>query len=224
MSFLTILYLTIVVVIEFFVRKSDYAEAVAHAPPARINVFSIFLVVPLVLFAYTCHPNVLPIYVELKRQTVKRMNWILFIALFLVMAFYLLVGVFGFLTFYSKYSVSDFPGEILIAYKDGGVLTTVCSWTILLTVLTASPLLVHPCRDFTIVFFWKTRTIPKLKYLGVVTGICLLALVLSISIPSITIIFTLVGSVSSPFICYIIPCMYYLRLFPAKWYSPWTLV
>jgi hypothetical protein len=129
------------------------------------------------------------------------MNLILFIALFVVFVFNLLVGVFGFLTFYDKYSLSSFPGEILRCYTEkGDALTTIANWTILLTILAATPLLLHPCRDFTIAFFFKKRTISTVKYMVVLLMICLLALVLTITCPSIIVIITIVGSVSSPFV------------------------
>ena len=63
---MAIIYLTIVVVVKFFTDTSDTNETFVNAPAARANSYSIFAVVPLVLFAYTCHPNVLPIYSEMK--------------------------------------------------------------------------------------------------------------------------------------------------------------
>ena len=205
-SFMSIIYLTIVVIAEFFEMRSDYGEKVSDAPAARANAYSIFLVEPLVLFAYTCHPNVLPIYEELQDRSVKKMGSVLTIGLILVMLAYLLVGVFGFLTFYDDYGMFDFPGDFLTAkYHDGDILISIASWAILVTVLAGCPLLVHPCRDSTIRFLWKDNAISKLRYITVVATIVVLGLALALAIPNITIIFSLIGSLSSPFICYIIP-------------------
>jgi sodium-coupled neutral amino acid transporter 2 len=127
-SFLTCSYLAIVVVAEFFILKGDDSgKKFADAPPARFTLFSIFEVFPLVVVAYTCHPNVMPIYDELQRRTVKRGNKFLFRGLLLVMVLYLFVGVFGFLTFYDDYDeITDFPSQILRAdYNDGDPLVII---------------------------------------------------------------------------------------------------
>ena len=67
LSVTSITYLSIAVVIEYFLMTDDYNSNYASAPAARSGAYSTFTVVPLVVFAYTCHPNILPIYDELKK-------------------------------------------------------------------------------------------------------------------------------------------------------------
>jgi amino acid permease len=114
-SFMSICYLSIAIVIEYFVQTGDTNSNFADAPPARANAYSIFVCVPTIVFAYTCHPNVLPIYVELRKRNTRHMTKILVIGLTIVMFCYMLVGVFGFLTFYDDYGMISFPGEVLAA-------------------------------------------------------------------------------------------------------------
>lgn len=117
------IYLGLVVTAEFFeMRKGNISERFIDASPAEFTAFSIFEVCPLVVFAYTCHPNVLLIYDELQRKTPKRGYKFLSRGLVTVMIIYLVVGVFGYLTFYKEYSISKFPTNILAAkYHDGNV-------------------------------------------------------------------------------------------------------
>ncbi|CAB1329513.1 unnamed protein product [Coregonus sp. 'balchen'] len=58
--------------------------------------------IPILAFAFVCHPEVLPIYTELKNATKRRMQGIANVSIMGMFVMYLLTAVFGYLTFYGK--------------------------------------------------------------------------------------------------------------------------
>ena len=44
------------------VRSGETTDLFDRADPIEVNVFGIFEGIPIIVFAYTCHPNVIPIY------------------------------------------------------------------------------------------------------------------------------------------------------------------
>lgn len=63
LSFIAVLYVTFIILAEFFdLRSGETTSLFDNADPIEVTVFGIFEGVPLIIFAYTCHPNVIPIY------------------------------------------------------------------------------------------------------------------------------------------------------------------
>ncbi|XP_067250912.1 sodium-coupled neutral amino acid transporter 5b isoform X2 [Chanodichthys erythropterus] len=56
--------------------------------------------VPILAFAFVCHPEVLPIYTELRNPTKRRMQAIANVSILGMFVMYLLTAIFGYLTFY----------------------------------------------------------------------------------------------------------------------------
>ena len=81
--------------------------------------------------------------------------------------------------------------------------------------LCGTPLLVHPCRDATLSILYS-RMPTKRQYIVVVTVEVFSALGLSLIIPNIGLVLNVLGTISNPIICFILPCMYYIKAFPGK--------
>ncbi|KAG8537797.1 hypothetical protein GDO81_023822 [Engystomops pustulosus] len=58
--------------------------------------------IPIIAFAFVCHPEVLPIYTELRRATKKRMQNVANVSIFAMFVMYLMTALFGYLTFYGE--------------------------------------------------------------------------------------------------------------------------
>nr|AAH83465.1 Solute carrier family 38, member 4 [Danio rerio]AAI64089.1 Slc38a4 protein [Danio rerio] len=56
--------------------------------------------VPILAFAFVCHPEVLPIYSELKNRSRRRMQSVSNLSILAMLVMYLLSALFGYLTFY----------------------------------------------------------------------------------------------------------------------------
>lgn len=108
-------YLAFAVCYSFFMETNDISSAFANAPVAEFGAYNILTSISLVVFSFTCHPNVIPIYEELERRSTKRGFKFLSRGLVIVLLLYLIVGIFGFLTFYENYKFLKFPSQILQA-------------------------------------------------------------------------------------------------------------
>lgn len=116
-------YLGIAIMYGFFDKTHDSNKAFREAPAGEMSAYSIFTAASYVVFAFTCHPNVIPIYQELQRRSTKRGFMFLSRGIVIVLLLYLIVGIFGFLTFYNDYHpLTDFPQQILQAkYSKGNI-------------------------------------------------------------------------------------------------------
>lgn len=154
----------------------------------------------------------------------------------MVLAMYLVVGIFGYLTFYKKYGVSDFPQLILQAHYGHGnvavilVLSTQAIFSISITALCGTPLLVYPCRDATYsALGWSKATLTRTRHYMIVSStshsvIVFTALGIALVAPGMGIVLGITGSISSPIICFTLPCFFYVAIFPGKWYRKDLLV
>ena len=116
-------YLAFAIIFSFFMETTDINSAIANAPIAEFGAYNILTSISLVVFSFTCHPNVIPIYEELERRSTKRGFKFLSRGLVIVLMLYLIVGIFGFLTFYENYKLLKFPSQILQAnYSRSNVL------------------------------------------------------------------------------------------------------
>lgn len=77
---------------------------------ASLNV-SFFECAAIILFAYTCHPTVIPIYRELNRPTVKRIDKAINVSMSMVISFYLIISLAGY------FSTFDLTNPIVLQRK-----------------------------------------------------------------------------------------------------------
>ncbi|XP_041129779.1 sodium-coupled neutral amino acid transporter 5b [Polyodon spathula] len=170
--------------------------------------------IPILAFAFVCHPEVLPIYTELRRATQKRMQTVANISILAMFVMYLLTAVFGYLTFYSNvgaellhtYSTVD-PLDILILCVRVAVLVAVT-----LTV----PVVLFPIRRAVMQLLFPGRDFHWARHVGI--AVCLLIVVnlLVIFVPNIRDIFGIIGATSAPSLIFILPGIFYIRIVPEE--------
>ncbi|KAK1801238.1 hypothetical protein P4O66_022922, partial [Electrophorus voltai] len=95
--------------------------------------------IPIVAFAFVCHPEVLPIYTELRKPTKKRMQNVANISILAMFIMYLLTAVFGYLTFYGN--VED---ELLKSYSASDTLILCVRLAVLVAVTLTVPVVLFP--------------------------------------------------------------------------------
>ncbi|KAM5146026.1 sodium-coupled neutral amino acid transporter 5 [Mantella aurantiaca] len=168
--------------------------------------------IPIVAFAFVCHPEVLPIYTELRRATKTRMQNVANVSILAMFVMYLMTAVFGYLTFYG-----EVESEMLHTYIRVDPLDTVMlcvRLAVLVAVTLTVPVVLFPIR----------RAIQQLLCPGqdfrwwrhILIAICLLFVVnlLVIFIPNIKDIFGVIGATSAPSLIFILPSIFYLRIVP----------
>uniref|UniRef100_A0A8D3BLN5 Solute carrier family 38 member 3b n=1 Tax=Scophthalmus maximus TaxID=52904 RepID=A0A8D3BLN5_SCOMX len=168
--------------------------------------------IPILAFAFVCHPEVLPIYTELRNPTKKRMQSVSNISILVMYSMYFLAALFGYLTFYGNvepellhtYSRID-PYDTLILCVRVAVLTAVT-----LTV----PIVLFPVRRAIQHMLFPTKSFNWLRHTAIAIILLTLINLLVIFAPNILGIFGIIGATSAPCLIFIFPAIFYIRIVP----------
>ncbi|XP_061591206.1 sodium-coupled neutral amino acid transporter 3-like [Cololabis saira] len=168
--------------------------------------------VPILAFAFVCHPEVLPIYTELRNATKKRMQTVANISIMAMFVMYLLTALFGYLTFYVKVE-----SELLHTYSRVDpldVLILCVRLAVLVAVTLTVPVVLFPIRRALLTIFFPDKPFHWARH--IIIAICLIFVVnlLVIFVPSIRDIFGLIGATSAPSLIFILPGIFYIRIVP----------
>ncbi|CAB1421613.1 unnamed protein product [Pleuronectes platessa] len=178
--------------------------------------------IPILAFAFVCHPEVLPIYTELRDATKKRMQGVANISILAMFVMYLMTALFGYLTFYGAVESELLHTYSRLGFKDVLILCVRlrCSWpsrspspwfcfretcfpSFLLQIRRALLQILFPDKPF----HWARH---------IAIAFCLIFLVnlLVIFVPSIRDIFGIIGATSAPTLIFILPGIFYVRIIP----------
>ncbi|XP_066470132.1 sodium-coupled neutral amino acid transporter 3 [Tiliqua scincoides] len=168
--------------------------------------------IPIMAFAFVCHPEVLPIYTELKDPSKKKMQCISNISITVMYVMYFLAALFGYLTFYGQvesellhtYSRVD-PFDVLILCVRVAVLTAVT-----LTV----PIVLFPVRRAIQQMLFQGKDFSWIRHIIIAVVLLTSINLLVIFAPSILGIFGLIGATSAPCLIFIFPAIFYIRIMP----------
>ncbi|XP_025906079.1 sodium-coupled neutral amino acid transporter 4 [Nothoprocta perdicaria] len=166
--------------------------------------------IPILAFAFVCHPEVLPIYSELKDRSRKRMQNVSNISITGMLVMYLLAALFGYLTFYGE--VED---ELLHTYTKVYTFDTLLL-TVRLAVLVAVtltvPLVLFPIRSSISALLFPKRPFSWIRHFLIAAVILAFNNLLVIFVPTIKDIFGFIGASSATMLIFILPAAFYLRL------------
>ncbi|KFO27260.1 sodium-coupled neutral amino acid transporter 4 [Fukomys damarensis] len=166
--------------------------------------------IPILAFAFVCHPEVLPIYSELKDRSRKKMQTVSNISITGMLVMYLLAALFGYLTFYGE--VED---ELLHAYSKVYTFDTpllMVRLAVLVAVTLTVPIVLFPIRTSVITLLFPRRPFSWIRHFVIATIIIALNNVLVILVPTIKYIFGFIGASSATMLIFILPAAFYLRL------------
>uniref|UniRef100_A0A8B9HX38 Solute carrier family 38 member 3a n=1 Tax=Astyanax mexicanus TaxID=7994 RepID=A0A8B9HX38_ASTMX len=170
--------------------------------------------IPILAFAFVCHPEVLPIYTELRNPTKKKMQHVSNISIAVMYIMYFLAALFGYLTFYDRveaellhtYSKID-PYDTLILCVRLAVLTAVT-----LTV----PIVLFPVRRAIQQLFFPNKTFWWPRHIAIAITLLTTINLLVIFAPNILGIFGVIGATSAPCLIFIFPAVFYIRIVPKE--------
>uniref|UniRef100_A0A8C4E8Z7 Solute carrier family 38 member 5a n=2 Tax=Dicentrarchus labrax TaxID=13489 RepID=A0A8C4E8Z7_DICLA len=170
--------------------------------------------IPILAFAFVCHPEVLPIYTELRDATKKRMQTVANISIMAMFVMYLLTALFGYLTFFGAVE-----SELLHTYSRVDpldVLVLCVRLAVLVAVTLTVPVVLFPIRRALLQILFPDK--PFRWSVHITIAFCLLFLVnlLVIFVPSIRDIFGLIGATSAPSLIFILPGIFYVRIVPEE--------
>ncbi|XP_004711491.1 sodium-coupled neutral amino acid transporter 4 [Echinops telfairi] len=166
--------------------------------------------IPILAFAFVCHPEVLPIYSELKDRSRRKMQTVSNVSITGMLLMYLLAALFGYLTFYGE--VED---ELLHAYSKVYTFDTLLLMVrlaVLVAVTLTVPIVLFPIRTSVITLLFPNRPFSWIRHFLIAAIIIALNNVLVILVPTIKYIFGFIGASSATMLIFILPAAFYIRL------------
>uniref|UniRef100_A0AAQ5ZKP8 Sodium-coupled neutral amino acid symporter 2 n=1 Tax=Amphiprion ocellaris TaxID=80972 RepID=A0AAQ5ZKP8_AMPOC len=166
--------------------------------------------VPILTFAFVCHPAILPMYEELKDRSRRKMQGVANVSFLAMFIMYLLAALFGYLTFnsnvgpellhtYSRY----YKFDVLLLIVRLAVLTAVTLTVpvVLFPIRTSVNHLLCPTKDFS----WVRHTVITVVLLAGTNALVIL-------VPTIRDIFGFIGASAAAMLIFILPSAFYIKL------------
>uniref|UniRef100_A0A8C8D8C4 Amino acid transporter transmembrane domain-containing protein n=1 Tax=Oncorhynchus tshawytscha TaxID=74940 RepID=A0A8C8D8C4_ONCTS len=170
--------------------------------------------IPILAFAFVCHPEVLPIYTELKNPTKQRMQHVSNISIVVMYTMYFLAALFGYLTFYG-----EVESELLHTYSrlDPYDTLILCVRLAVLTAVTLTvPIVLFPVRRAIQQLFFPNKTFYWPRHIAIAVTLLTVINMLVIFAPNILGIFGIIGATSAPCLIFIFPAVFYIRIVPEE--------
>uniref|UniRef100_A0A8C8HX95 Solute carrier family 38 member 5 n=1 Tax=Oncorhynchus tshawytscha TaxID=74940 RepID=A0A8C8HX95_ONCTS len=182
-----------------------------------LHLYSYFFTaytIPILAFAFVCHPEVLPIYTELQDATKKRMQTVANISILAMFVMYGLTAIFGYLTFFG-----GVESELLHTYIKVDPLDTLIlcvRMAVLVAVTLTVPVVLFPIRRALLQLLFPEKPFHWARHITI--AVCLLIIVnlLVIFVPTIRDIFGIIGATSAPSLIFILPGIFYIRIVPEE--------
>uniref|UniRef100_A0A8V5G0M8 Uncharacterized protein n=1 Tax=Melopsittacus undulatus TaxID=13146 RepID=A0A8V5G0M8_MELUD len=168
--------------------------------------------IPIMAFAFVCHPEVLPIYTELKNPSKKKMQCISNISITVMYLMYFLAALFGYLTFYDRVE-----SELLHTYNkvDPFDVLVLCVRVAVLTAVTLTvPIVLFPVRRAIQQMLFQGKDFSWIRHVTIAVVLLTFINLLVIFAPSILGIFGMIGATSAPCLIFIFPAIFYIRIMP----------
>lgn len=170
--------------------------------------------IPILAFAFVCHPEVLPIYTELRNATKKKMQHVANISIAIMYIMYFLAALFGYLTFYG-----EVEAELLHTYSriDPYDTLILCVRVAVLTAVTLTvPIVLFPVRRAIQQMAFPNKTFYWPRHIAIAFILLLFINLLVIFAPNILGIFGVIGATSAPCLIFIFPAVFYIRIVPKE--------
>jgi len=175
----------------------------------------LFGAIPIITFAFTCQMNIFPIFEELLHPTPKRMTGVSVWSLSIAAVSYLIVGVFGYMTFFD-----DVDGNILLNYEIDDPVVIAGRIGLGLAIFFSYPLIAHSCLNSIDSLFFAEKEFSWIRRIIFVVIVTMGSLAVAIFVENVALIFGLTGSTAGMMISFILPSLFILVLLPAKKSSP----
>ncbi|XP_076006965.1 sodium-coupled neutral amino acid transporter 4 [Genypterus blacodes] len=166
--------------------------------------------VPILAFAFVCHPEVLPIYSELKDRSRKKMQNVSNLSILAMLIMYMLSALFGYLTFYNNVE-AELLHTFTKVYKFDTMLLLV-RLAVLTAVTLTVPIVLFPIRSSITTLLFSGRDFSWTRHLLIAAAILAFNNMLVIFVPTIRDIFGFIGSSAATMLIFILPAAFYLRL------------
>ncbi|XP_036373516.1 sodium-coupled neutral amino acid transporter 4 [Megalops cyprinoides] len=174
--------------------------------------------VPILAFAFVCHPEVLPIYSELKDRSRRKMQNVSNLSVLAMLIMYMLSALFGYLTFYENVE-AELLHTFTKVYKFDTLLLLV-RLAVLTAVTLTVPIVLFPIRSSIMTLVFSNQEFSWIRHFLLAAAILVFNNLLVIFVPTIRDIFGFIGSSAATMLIFILPAAFYLRLSPGPMRSP----
>lgn len=203
------------VVIYVFCRNgtSPTLDSFEDAFNPKDSIMGCFKMLSLAIFAFCCQPNVPSIYVELERKSLNRMTRVGVRGMLLCFVVYACIGMSGFLAF-GENTDGNIMKNLQPFLKDNDPVVILGFACMAFAVTMAYPLNIFPIRFSveTILFYHRPHLNTKFMRVLIAVFAVGLSLVGAIYIPSLNLVFEIVGATTGSFVCFIGPGMLFCKL------------
>ncbi|XP_037831094.1 sodium-coupled neutral amino acid transporter 4 isoform X2 [Kryptolebias marmoratus] len=177
---------------------------------------------PILAFAFVCHPEVLPIYSELKDRSRKKMQNVSNLSILAMLIMYMLSAIFGYLTFYDNVE-AELLHTFTKVYKFDTLLLLV-RLAVLTAVTLTVPIVLFPIRSSITTLLFSGRDFSWIRHLLIAAAILAFNNMLVIFVPTIRDIFGFIGGTAATNLIFILPAAFYLRLVKSKPMNSWQKI
>ncbi|XP_074482580.1 sodium-coupled neutral amino acid symporter 2 [Sebastes fasciatus] len=187
----------------------DYSEDACTPKYFVFNSQTVYAV-PILTFAFVCHPAILPMYEELKDRSHRKMQGVANVSFLAMFIMYLLAALFGYLTF----NIHVEP-ELLHTYSKvykSDVLLLIVRLAVLTAVTLTVPVVLFPIRTSVNQLLCASKEFSWIRH-TIITMVLLAGTnTLVIFVPTIRDIFGFIGASAAAMLIFILPSAFYLKL------------
>uniref|UniRef100_A0A8K9VGL5 Sodium-coupled neutral amino acid symporter 2 n=1 Tax=Oncorhynchus mykiss TaxID=8022 RepID=A0A8K9VGL5_ONCMY len=166
--------------------------------------------VPILTFAFVCHPAVLPMYEELKDRSRRKMQGVANVSFLAMFIMYLLAALFGYLTF----NVNVEP-ELLHTYSKvykSDVILLIVRLAVLTAVTLTVPVVLFPIRTSVNQLLCASKEFSWIRHTIITVVLLASTNCLVIFVPTIRDIFGFIGASAAAMLIFILPSAFYIKL------------
>uniref|UniRef100_A0A672ZLY4 Sodium-coupled neutral amino acid transporter 3-like n=1 Tax=Sphaeramia orbicularis TaxID=375764 RepID=A0A672ZLY4_9TELE len=206
-------FFLISVIYKKFNVPCPFVDFALNGTASGLNVSTAYTI-PILAFAFVCHPEVLPIYTELRNATKKKMQHVANISITVMYVMYFLAALFGYLTFYG-----EVEAELLHTYSridPYDTLILCVRVAVLIAVTLTVPIVLFPVRRAIQQMMFPNKTFYWPRHIAIAFILLTFINLLVIFAPNILGIFGVIGATSAPCLIFIFPAVFYIRIVPKE--------
>uniref|UniRef100_A0A669CVA4 Sodium-coupled neutral amino acid symporter 2 n=1 Tax=Oreochromis niloticus TaxID=8128 RepID=A0A669CVA4_ORENI len=174
--------------------------------------------VPIITFAFVCHPAILPMYDELKDRSRRKMQNVANVSFLAMFIMYLLAALFGYLTF---------NHELLHTYTrvyKFDVLLLIVRLAVLTAVTLTVPVVLFPIRTTVNHLLCPSKGFSWVRHTAITVFLLAGTNAMVIFVPTIRDIFGFIGASAAAMLIFILPSAFYIRLVKKESMKSWQKI
>uniref|UniRef100_A0A673KNZ8 Sodium-coupled neutral amino acid symporter 2 n=1 Tax=Sinocyclocheilus rhinocerous TaxID=307959 RepID=A0A673KNZ8_9TELE len=208
-SLLCMVFFLIVVSTEIFPQVNTTDEECCKPKYFIFNSQTVYAV-PILTFAFVCHPAILPMYEELKDRSRRKMQNVANVSFLGMFVMYLLAALFGYLTFNEAVEP-----ELLHTYSkvySFDVVLLIVRFAVLTAVTLTVPVVLFPIRTSVNQLLGASKEFSWPRHICITVALLVCVNILVIFVPTIRDIFGFIGASAAAMLIFILPSAFYIKL------------